>query len=132
VVFTIRDLGGELALCAGRLHALLPREACKSGAATLEDSKAVLRDGLEELAEAFREARPPREMGPRIDRAIEVCDGWFGDLREYVVGRNVPPEVSLLILGLGARFRISLVLLRQAFDQAGGLRLREYLGDVSL
>jgi hypothetical protein len=132
VVFTIRDLGGELALCAGRLHALLPREACKSGAATLEDSKAVLRDGLEELAEAFREARPPREMGPRIDRAIEVCDGWFGDLREYVVGRNVPPEVSLLILGLGARFRISLVLLRQAFDQARGLRLREYLGDVSL
>ncbi len=131
-VLTIRDLGGELALCAGRLHALLPREICAGGAATLEDSKAVLREGLEELAESFREARPPRDMGPRIDRAIEVCDGWFGDLREYVVRQNVKPEVSLLILGLGARFRVSLVLLRQAFDQARGLRLSEYLGDVSL
>lgn len=131
-ILTVRDLGGELALCAGRLHSLLPGEVCAGGVATLGESKAVLRDGLEELARAFGEARLPQDMGPRVDQAIAACDGWFGDLRAYVVGHDVPPGVSLLILGLGARFRSSLVLLRRAFDEARELSLRDYLGDVSL
>lgn len=131
-VITIRDLGAELWLCAGRMHPLLPLQECAGGVAVLEDAKELMGAGLRELANSFREARSPIDMGPRIDAAIEACDGWFGELRAYVIGQGVSPDVSLLILGLGARFRSSLVLLRQAFGEARGLNLREYLGDVSL
>lgn len=131
-VLTIRDLGAELSLCSGRMHPLLPLEACAGGVAALEDAKEVLHSGLTELAGAFLEARPPVDMGPRIDAVIAACDDWFGELRAYVVGHGISPEVSLLILGLGARFRSSLVLLRRAFSEARGLSLSEYLGDVFL
>jgi hypothetical protein len=44
----------------------------------------------------------------------------------------MPPEEAISLLGLSARFRATLLILKQAIREARALRMDGYLGDVSL
>lgn len=131
-VQTLQDLGGELALCVGRLRPLLPRELEAEAGEGIMRSKAIFLDGLGALEDSFRRCERPADSSVEIEKGLRLCDEWYGRIHAYVLSNNVAPSKAIVLLGLGARFRASLLLLQKALAEARELSLADYLGDVSL
>jgi uncharacterized membrane protein YccC len=131
-VITLRRLVGELFLCAGKLLPALPPELRPLAEPATARAKAVVGTGLQELALAFEEQRPPRDLRPEIDRVISEWNACSEELRRAVHRADLAPGVGVRILGLCGRYRAALALLREAVGQARALRLSDYMGDVSL
>ncbi len=131
-VLTVQEIGASLSLCVGYLLPILPPDLAKIGSAAVDDAKETMRRGLDELSRAFGDARMPCDLAPTINAALTRWDEWCETLHHWVLEKNTSPQLSVPLLGFSARFRISLVLLRRAFDEGRGLRLADYLGDISV
>lgn len=131
-VITLRRLVGELSLCAGRLVPCLPQAMADKTDPIVTRLTHLLRRGLDELADAFAEARPPQDMRGEIAEMLKAWNECSEDLRRAVHAADLPPAAGVRILGLCGRYRSTLEHLRTANGEARGLRLDGYLGDVAL
>ncbi len=131
-VQTLQDLGGELALCVGRLRPLLPHDLDAEVGESIADSKAIFLDGLGALETSFRRGARPADLTLEIERGLGLCDEWYQRIHAHVLANDVAPAKAIVFLGLGARFRAALLLLQKALGEARELHLTDYLGDVSL
>ena len=74
----------------------------------------------------------PRDLGPAIDQELLEWDQWMDWLRPAIREHQTPIETSIQLMGFSSRFRAAMLALRRALDQARGLHLRDYMGDVSV
>jgi len=131
-VVTLQELSREFSLCAGRLLPQLPPEFSGEGAVAVERTKAVLREGLQELGSALGQGRTPAEIAPRTEAAIAEWEKWMDWLRARIRELQTPPEIGIRLLGFSARYRLTLVLLQRAQNEARSLKPGDYFGDVAL
>jgi uncharacterized membrane protein YccC len=131
-VLTIQDLAGELDLCVGHHRPFLPNAVEADTTRAIDETKAVFQKGLEALDTAFRDASCPADLTPEIDAAVALWDAAYGSLHSFIWKSDMPPEEAISVLGLSARFRATLLILKQAIREARALRMDGYLGDVSL
>ena len=131
-ILTIQEMSWEFSLCLGRLHPILPPDFLEKGNASIARAKETLRRGLAEIADSFTAARPPADLTAEIDAALRDWDEWMDWLRHQILANQTSPEISIPMMGISARIRSTLQLLRRANAEARTLRLRDYLGDVSI
>ena len=131
-ILTIQEMSWEFSLCLGRLHPILPPDFLEKGNASIARAKETLRRGLAEIADSFAAARPPADLTAEIDAALRDWDEWMDWLRRQILANQTSPEISIPMMGISARIRSTLQLLRRANAEARTLRLRDYLGDVSI
>lgn len=128
----LQRLTGAVLLCAGRLRPALAAVGHRAPDPPLEEVKAALHAGIEELAAAFAAARPPRELPPGLDQLIPRWDDYVAALRRRLVEAETPSADVIPLLALCARYRCALQQLQQARAAAAQLSLADYLGDVAL
>jgi hypothetical protein len=131
-ILTIQEMSWEFSLCLGRLHPILPPDFLEKGNASIARAKETLRRGLAELADSFAAARQPTDLTAEMDTALRDWDEWMDWLRRQILANQTSPEISIPMMGISARIRSTLQLLRRANAEARTLRLRDYLGDVSI
>ena len=131
-ILTIQEMSWEFSLCLGRLHPILPPDFLEKGNASIARAKETFRRGLAEIADSFAAARPPADLTAEIDAALRDWDEWMDWLRRQILANQTSPEISIPMMGISARIRSTLQLLRRANAEARTLRLRDYLGDVSI
>jgi uncharacterized membrane protein YccC len=131
-ILTIQEMAWEFSLCLGRLHPILPPDFLEKGNASIARAKETFRRGLAEIADSFAAARPPADLTAEIDAALGDWDEWMDWLRHQILANQTSPEISIPMMGISARIRSTLQLLRRANAEARTLRLRDYLGDVSI
>ena len=131
-ILTIQEMSWEFSLCLGRLHPILPPDFLEKGNASIARAKEPFRRGLAEIADSFDAARPPADLTTEIDAALRDWDEWMDWLRRQILANQTSPEISIPMMGISARIRSTLQLLRRANAEARTLRLRDYLGDVSI
>jgi hypothetical protein len=131
-ILTIQEMSWEFSLCLGRLHPILPPDFLEKGNASIARAKEILRRGLAEIADSFAAARQPADLTAEIDAALRDWDEWMDWLRRQILANQTSPEISIPMMGISARIRSTLQLLRRANAEARTLRLRDYLGDVSI
>ena len=131
-ILTIQEMSWEFSLCLGRLHPILPPDFLEKGNASIARAKETFRRGLAEIADSFAAARPPADLSTEIDAALRDWDEWMDWLRRQILANQTSTEISIPMMGVSARIRSTLQLLRRANAEARTLRLRDYLGDVSL
>jgi uncharacterized membrane protein YccC len=131
-ILTIQEMAWEFSLCLGRLHPILPPDFLEKGNASIARAKEILRRGLAEIADSFAAARPPADLSTEIDAALRDWDEWMDWLRRQILANQTSTEISIPMMGVSARIRSTLQLLRRANAEARTLRLRDYLGDVSI
>ena len=131
-ILTIQEMSWEFSLCLGRLHPILPPDFLEKGNASIARAKETFRRGLAEIADSFAAARPPADLTTEIDAALRDWDEWMDWLRRQILANQTSTEISIPMMGISARIRSTLQLLRRANAEARTLRLRDYLGDVSL
>jgi uncharacterized membrane protein YccC len=131
-ILTIQEMAWEFSLCLGRLHPILPPDFLEKGNASIARAKEILRRGLAEIADSFAAARQPADLTAEIDAALRDWDEWMDWLRRQILANQTSTEISIPMMGVSARIRSTLQLLRRANSEARTLRLRDYLGDVSI
>jgi hypothetical protein len=131
-ILTIQEMSWEFSLCLGRLHPILPPDFLEKGNASIARAKETLRRGLAELADSFAAARQPADLTAEIDAALRDWDEWMDWLRHQILANQTSTEISIPMMGISARIRSTLQLLRRANAESRTLSLRDYLGDVSL
>ena len=131
-ILTIQEMSWEFSLCLGRLHPILPPDFLEKGNASIARAKETLRRGLAELADSFAAARQPTDLTAEMDTALRDWDEWMDWLRHQILANQTSTEISIPMMGISARIRSTLQLLRRANAEAITLRLRDYLGDVSI
>ena len=131
-ILTIQEMSWEFSLCLGRLHPILPPDFLEKGNASIARAKEILRRGLAEIADSFAAACQPADLTAEIDAALRDWDEWMDWLRHQILANQTSPEISIPMMGISARIRSTLQLLRRANAEARTLRLRDYLGDVSI
>jgi hypothetical protein len=131
-VVTLQELSRELSLCVGRLLPLLPPEFSEKGSAALERARELLQAGLQDLATALGEGQTPAELASRTEAAIADWEKWMDWLRAKIRELQTPPEIGIRLLGFSARYRLTLVLLQRAQNEARSLKPGDYFGDVAL
>ena len=131
-ILTIQNLAGELDLCTGHRTPFLPNDVQVDATRAIDETKAVFQKGLQALEAAFRDASCPVDLTSEIDAAIALWDAAYGSLHGFIWKSDMPPDEAISLLGLSARFRATLLILKQAIGQARALRMDGYLGDVSL
>ena len=131
-ILTIQEMSWEFSLCLGRLHPILPPDFLEKGNASIARAKETFRRGLTEIADSFAAARQPADLTAEIDAALRDWDEWMDWLRRQILANQTSPEISIPMMGISARIRSTLQLLRRANAEARTLRLRDYLGDVSI
>jgi hypothetical protein len=129
---TLQELSWEFSLCTGRLKPILPPEFADRGGKWIADARGIFRSVLSELSDSIASARHPRDLGPAIDRELLEWDKWMDWLRPAIREHQTPIETSIQLMGFSSRFRAAMLALRRALDQARGLNLRDYMGDVSV
>jgi uncharacterized membrane protein YccC len=128
----LQRLTGTLLLCAGRLRPALAAVGHTTPDPPLQEVKAALHAGIEELATSFTDARSPRNLPTDLEQLIPRWDDYVVKLRQRLVEADVSPADVIPLLALCARYRCALEQLLQARTAAGRLRLDDYLGDVAL
>ncbi len=128
----LQKLTGTLLLCAGRLHPALAAVGHPTPDPPLEEVKAALGTGIEELAASFAAARAAREEPADLAGLIPRWDEYVAELRRRLVEADTPPAHAIALLALCARYRCALQQLLQARNAAARLSLADYLGDVTL
>lgn len=128
---TLQKLAGGIILCAGRLSPGLPPDAPPDILPTLREIKTALAGGLEELADALEKLQPPR-VPEHFPALMARWDDCMVRLRRTFYAENVAPRAAVVPMGLACRYRLCLLLLQQAFDEARSLRTADYLEDVML
>lgn len=131
-ILTIQEMAWEFSLCLGRLHPILPPDFLEKGNASIARAKETFRRGLTEMADSFAAARHPADLTVEIDAALRDWDEWMDWLRRQILANQTSTEISIPMMGVSARIRSTLQLLRRANAEARTLRLRDYLGDVSM
>ena len=131
-ILTIQEMSWEFSLCLGRLHPILPPDFLEKGNASIARAKETLRCGLAEIADSFAAARQPADLTAEIDAALRDWDEWMDWLRRQILANQTSTEISIPMMGISARIRSTLQLLRRANAEARTLRLRDYLGDFSI
>jgi len=129
---TLQELSWEFSLCTGRLKPILPPEFADRGAEWIAEARGIFRLVLTELSDSIASARQPRDLGPAIDQALLEWDRWMDWLRPAIREHQTPIETSIKLMGFSSRFRAAMLVLRRANDQARGVSLCDYMGDVSL
>ena len=131
-ILTMQDLASELDLCARHHNPFLPPDVEADTTHAIEETKAVVQKGFELLDTAFRDASCPADLTPEIDAALALWDASYASLHSFIWKTDLSPAEAISLLGLGARFRATLLILKQAIQQARSLRMDGYLGDISL
>lgn len=131
-ILTIQEMAWEFSLCLGRLHPILPPDFLEKGNASIARAKETFRRGLTEMADSFAAARHPADLTAEIAAALRDWDEWMDWLRRQILANQTSTEISIPMMGVSARIRSTLQLLRRANAEARTLRLRDYLGDVSM
>jgi hypothetical protein len=131
-ILTIQEMSWEFSLCLGRLHPILPQEFLEKGDAAIGRAKETLRQGLTEISESFAAARVPADQAEKIDAAIGEWNAWMDWLRREIAARGTCPDTGIRLMGISARIRSTLQLLRRANAEARTLSPANYLGDVSV
>jgi hypothetical protein len=131
-ILTMQDLASELDLCARHHNPFLPPDVQADTTHAIEETKAVVQKGFKLLDTAFRDASCPADLTPEIDAALALWDASYASLHSFIWKTDLSPAEAISLLGLGARFRATLLILKQAIQQARSLRMDGYLGDVSL
>jgi uncharacterized membrane protein YccC len=129
---TLQELSWEFSLCTGRLKPILPPEFADRGGKWIADARGIFRSVLTELSDSMASVRQPRDLGPAIDQELLEWDKWMDWLRPAIREHQTPIETSIQLMGFSSRFRAAMLALRRALDQARGLNLRDYMGDVSV
>lgn len=131
-ILTIQEMAGEFSLSLGRLHPILPPGFLEKGNASIARARETFRHGLTEIADSFAAARKPADLTAEIDSALRDWDAWMDWLRHQILATQTSPETSIPLMGISARIRSTLQLLRRANSEARTLSLGNYLGDVSI
>ena len=131
-LLTLQQLVGEISLSVGRLLPACPPALAEELAPQVAGQRELMKSGLRELADAFAAARPPADRSAEIRTALENWDKTIDLLRSRLRDQDADAATGVMLMGLAARYRTALVLLGRAFDEAGGLKLSDYLGDVAL
>ncbi len=131
-LLTLQQLVGEISLAVGRFLPACPPPLAAELTPQVETQRNLMKSGLNELADAFAAARPPADHSPEIRNALAGWDEAIDLLRARLLEQDTDAAIGVTLMGLAARYRTSLVLLARAFDEARGLKLSDYLGDVSL
>jgi uncharacterized membrane protein YccC len=131
-ILTLQEMMWEFSLCLGRLHPILPQEFLEKGDAEIGRAKETLRQGLNEISESFAAARVPADQAEKIDAAIGEWNAWMDWLRREIAARGTCPDTGIHLMGISARIRSTLQLLRRANAEARTLSPANYLGDVSV
>jgi hypothetical protein len=98
----------------------------------LDRARELLQAGLQDLATALGEGQTPAELASRTEAAIADWEKWMDWLRAKIRELQTPPEVGIRLLGFSARYRLTLVLLQRAQNEARSLKPGDYFGDVAL
>ena len=131
-LLTLQQLVGEISLSAGRLLPACPPALAREITPSVEALRTTLSSSLRELADAFAAARPPADRKDEIAASLTVWDQTIGLLRQRLREQNVDATTGVSLMGIASRYRTSIVLLARAFQEARGLELSDYLGDVAL
>jgi hypothetical protein len=131
-ILTLQEMMWEFSLCLGRLHPILPQEFLEKGDAAIGRAKETLRQGLNEISGSFAAARVPADQAEKIDAAIGEWNAWMDWLRREIAARGTCPDTGIHLMGISARIRSTLQLLRRANAEARTLSPANYLGDVSV
>jgi uncharacterized membrane protein YccC len=131
-LLTLQQLVGEISLSVGRLLPACPAALGTELTPRVESQRELMKSGLQELADAFAAARQPAERSSEIRTALQDWDTVIDLLRTRLREQGADAATGVTLMGLAARYRTSLVLLARAFDEARGLKLSDYLGDVAL
>lgn len=131
-LLTLQQLVGEVSLSVGRLLPACPPTLAGEITPSVEALRVMMKSGLRELADAFAAARPPTDRAREIAGFLAAWDQTIGLIRQRLREANVDAATGVSLMGIASRYRTSVVLLARAFQEARGLRLSDYLGDVAL
>ena len=131
-LLTLQQLVGEISLAVGRFLPACPPSLAAELTPQVETQRDLLKSGLNELAGAFAAARPPSDRCSEIRNALAQWDQVIDLLRTRLREENADAATGVTLMGLACRYRTSLLLLSRAFDEARGLKLSDYMGDVAL
>lgn len=131
-LLTLQQLVGEISLSVGRFLPACPPSLAGELAPEVESNRAVIKSCLHELADAFAAARPPTDRTEEIGRCLAAWDRTVGLVRQRLREQNADAATGVNLMGIASRYRTTLVLLGRAFQEARGLKLSDYLGDVAL
>jgi len=131
-LLTLQQLVGEISLSVGRLLPACPPSLAQEMSPSVEALRATMKSSLRELADAFAAARPPADRSEEISASLTAWDQTIALLRQRLREANVDAATGVSLMGIASRYRTSIVLLARAFQEARGLKLSDYLGDVAL
>ena len=131
-LLTLQQLVGEILLSVGRLLPACPAPLAEELTPRVNEVRTLIKSVLKELANAFAESRCPVDLSAELESCLARWDETINLLRQRLREQHIDAATAVDLMGLASRYRTTLVLLARACQEAGQLRLSEYLGDVAL
>ena len=131
-LLTLQQLVGEILLSVGRLLPACPAPLAEELTPRVNEVRTLIKSVLKELANAFAESRCPVDRSAELESCLARWDETINLLRQRLREQHIDAATAVDLMGLASRYRTTLVLLARACQEAGQLRLSEYLGDVAL
>ena len=131
-LLTLQQLVGEILLSVGRLLPACPAPLAEELTPRVNEVRTLIKSVLKELANAFAESRCPVDLSAELESCLARWDETINLLRQRLREQHIDAATAVDLMGLASRYRATLVLLARACQEAGQLRLSEYLGDVAL
>ena len=131
-LLTLQQLVGEILLSVGRLLPACPAPLAEELTPRVNEVRTLIKSVLKELANAFAESRCPVDLSAELESCLARWDETINLLRQRLREQQIDAATAVDLMGLASRYRTTLVLLARACQEAGQLRLSEYLGDVAL
>ena len=131
-LLTLQQLVGEILLSVGRLLPACPAALAEELTPRVNEVRTLIKSVLKELANAFAESRCPVDLSAELESCLARWDETINLLRQRLREQHIDAATAVDLMGLASRYRTTLVLLARACQEAGQLRLSEYLGDVAL
>ena len=131
-LLTLQQLVGETLLSVGRLLPACPAPLAEELTPRVNEVRTLIKSVLKELANAFAESRCPVDLSAELESCLARWDETINLLRQRLRQQHIDAATAVDLMGLASRYRTTLVLLARACQEAGQLRLSEYLGDVAL
>ena len=131
-LLTLQQLVGETLLSVGRLLPACPAPLAEELTPRVNEVRTLIKSVLKELANAFAESRCPVDLSAELESCLARWDETINLLRQRLREQHIDAATAVDLMGLASRYRTTLVLLARACQEAGQLRLSEYLGDVAL